>query len=67
MTSMPETGTMQEPQSPTTSDRMVRPSEVAKDRVRTSEPRIKSELEKAKEAFARAEEVGIEEGTEGIV
>jgi hypothetical protein len=28
---------------------------------------VKSELEKAREAFARAEEVGIEEGDEGIV
>jgi hypothetical protein len=35
--------------------------------VRTSAPKAKSELEKAQEAFARAEEVGIEEGDEGIV
>ncbi|MFX1367187.1 MAG: hypothetical protein ACFFAY_01120 [Promethearchaeota archaeon] len=53
--------------SVTTEDKWVRPSEVAKDRVRKSPPKVKSELEKAREAFARAEEVGIEEGPEGIV
>jgi hypothetical protein len=53
--------------SVTTEDQWVRPSEVSKDRVRTSPPKAKSELEKAREAFARAEEVGIEEGPEGIV
>ncbi|MFW9890042.1 MAG: zinc ribbon domain-containing protein, partial [Candidatus Thorarchaeota archaeon] len=53
--------------SATTDDKWVRPSEVSKDRVRTSAPKMKSELEKAREAFARAEEVGIEEGDEGIV
>ncbi len=53
--------------SVTTEDKWVRPSEVAKDRVRKSPPKMKSELEKAREAFARAEEVGIEEGSEGIV
>ena len=53
--------------SATTDDKWVRPSEVSTDRVRTSAPKAKSELEKAREAFARAEEVGIEEGSEGIV
>ena len=53
--------------SATTDDKWVRPSEVSTDRVRTSAPKAKSELEKAREAFARAEEVGIEEGDEGIV
>ncbi|UCE11350.1 MAG: hypothetical protein JSW61_05300 [Candidatus Thorarchaeota archaeon] len=48
-------------------ERMVRPSEVNQDRMRRTEPKVKSELEKAREAFARAEEVGIEEGGEGIV
>ncbi|MFX0108873.1 MAG: hypothetical protein ACFE7R_11350 [Candidatus Hodarchaeota archaeon] len=56
-----------EPPKPTTEDKWVRPSEVAKDRVRTSAPKPKSEMEKAREAFARAEQVGIEEAGEGIV
>ncbi|MHA2603234.1 MAG: hypothetical protein AM324_014020 [Candidatus Thorarchaeota archaeon SMTZ1-83] len=52
----------------TTDDRWVRPSEVAKDRMRTaSGGRRKSELEKAREAFARAEEVGIEEEGTGVI
>ncbi len=46
-----------------TSDKWVRPSEVSKDRVRSagglSKP--KSEMEKAMEAFAKAETVGIDE------
>ncbi|MHA2141048.1 MAG: hypothetical protein ACXADC_12405 [Candidatus Thorarchaeota archaeon] len=53
--------------SATTDDKWVRPSEVSTDRVRSTPPKAKSELEKAREAFARAEEVGIEEGDEGIV
>ncbi|MHA2117878.1 MAG: hypothetical protein ACW98J_03070 [Candidatus Thorarchaeota archaeon] len=53
--------------SATTEDKWVRPSEVSTDRVRTSAPKAKSELEKAREAFAKAEEVGIEEGDSGIV
>ena len=53
--------------STTTADKWVRPSEISTDRVRKSAPKAKSELEKAREAFARAEEVGIEEGDEGIV
>ncbi|NHJ12523.1 MAG: hypothetical protein EAX95_02550 [Candidatus Thorarchaeota archaeon] len=66
-TPAPKPARSQEPPSPTTGDKWVRPSEVAKDRIRTSPPKVKSELEKAREAFARAEEVGIEEGPEGIV
>ncbi|TFG30809.1 hypothetical protein EU528_07805 [Candidatus Thorarchaeota archaeon] len=47
---------------PTTDDQWVRPSQVSRDRVRSTSPSSgKSEMEKAKEAFARAEGVGIEE------
>ncbi len=54
--------------SVTTDDRWVRPSEVAKDRMRTASGGTrKSELEKAREAFARAEEVGIEEEGTGVI
>lgn len=59
--------TVSEPPSATGADRMVRPSEVSRDRVRTSTTKVQSELEKAREAFAKAEEVGIEEGSEGII
>ena len=46
----------------TTNDEWVRPSQVSRDRVRTgSTSSGKSEMEKAKEAFAKAETVGIEE------
>ncbi len=46
----------------TTDDKWVRPSQVARDRVRSkSTSRGKSEMEKAKEAFAKAEGVGIYE------
>ncbi|MFW9974046.1 MAG: hypothetical protein ACFFDQ_02105 [Candidatus Thorarchaeota archaeon] len=53
----------------TTNDQWVKPSSVARDRVRSSTglSKPKSEMEKAKEAFARAEEVGIEETGEGII
>lgn len=52
----------------TTDDRWVRPSEVAKNRVRAvAKAKHKTELEKAQEAFARAEEVGIEEEGTGVV
>jgi len=53
----------------TTNDQWVKPSSVARDRVRSSTglSKPKSELEKAREAFARAEEVGIEETGEGII
>ncbi|MFX0045385.1 MAG: hypothetical protein ACFE8Z_06030 [Candidatus Hermodarchaeota archaeon] len=51
-----------------TDDRWVRPSEVARDRVRTvTGAKQKTELEKAREAFARAEEVGIEEEGTGVI
>lgn len=51
------------------SDKTVRPSEVDRDRLRTAPgSKEKSEMEKAREAFARAEEVGIEEEVgEGII
>lgn len=53
----------------TTEDQWVRPSEISKDRVRTaSGAKRKTELEKAREAFDRAENVGIEEAAgSGIV
>ncbi|MHA1423378.1 MAG: hypothetical protein ACTSW8_03535 [Candidatus Thorarchaeota archaeon] len=53
----------------TTDDEWVRPSQVSRDRVRSGSPSsAKSEMEKAKEAFARAEGVGIEEAEgSGIV
>lgn len=49
--------------APTTGDTWVRPSEVSKDRVRSGSDlaRPKSEMEKAMEAFAKAETVGIDE------
>ncbi|NHJ14329.1 MAG: hypothetical protein EAX95_11670 [Candidatus Thorarchaeota archaeon] len=54
--------------TPVTDDKWVRPSEVAKDRVRSAAGRRgKSELEKAQEAFARAEEVGIDEEGDGVI
>jgi predicted nucleic acid-binding Zn-ribbon protein len=58
----------EEPKS-TAQDKWVKPSEVAKDRVRHTEGsgRAKSELEKAKEAFARAETVGIDEEGTGVI
>jgi hypothetical protein len=57
------------PASTTTDDKWVKPSEVSKDRVRVaSSSRGKSELEKAREAFAKAETVGIdEEDGSGVV
>jgi len=53
----------------TTNDEWVKPSQVSRDRVRTADGSLKpkSELEKAKEAFARADKVGIEETGEGII
>jgi hypothetical protein len=54
--------------STTTGDKWVRPSEVSRDRVRTAGGRRgKTELEKAREAFARAEEVGIDEEGDGVI
>ena len=46
----------------TTDERGIRPSEVSRDRVRTASKQVgKSELEKAQEAFAKAEDVDIDE------
>ena len=55
--------------SRSTDDKWVRPSEVSKDRMRHAEKHTgKTEMEKAMEAFKRAETVGIEEEAgEGIV
>jgi hypothetical protein len=54
---------------PTADEPLVRPSNVETDRLRPAERHVeKTELEKAQEAFARAESVGIEEETgAGIV
>lgn len=53
----------------TTNDEWVKPSQVSRDRVRsgsgTTKP--KSEMEKAREAFAKADKVGIDEEGTGIV
>ncbi|MFX1559690.1 MAG: zinc-ribbon domain-containing protein [Promethearchaeota archaeon] len=53
----------------TTNDQWVKPSQVSKDRVRTADgtTKPKSEMEKAMEAFAKADKVGIEEEGEGII
>ena len=53
----------------TTNDEWVKPSSVSRDRVRTAEgtSKPKSEFEKAKEAFAKADQIGIAEEGEGIV
>lgn len=49
-------------QPPTTDHKVVKPSEVSKNRVRVAGgSKKKSELEKAQEAFAKAETVGIDE------
>ncbi len=54
--------------SVTTEDRWVRPSEVSRDRVRKiGKSRGMTELEKAQEAFRRAEEVGFDEPSSGVV
>jgi hypothetical protein len=55
--------------SVTTNDKWVKPSEVSKDRVRVAgSAKQKSELEKAREAFAKAESAGIDEADgSGIV
>jgi hypothetical protein len=56
-------------ESVTTDDKWVKPSEVSKDRVRVAGgAKQKSELEKAREAFAKAESAGIDEADgSGIV
>jgi hypothetical protein len=53
----------------TTNDEWVKPSQVSRERIRTAEGSLKpkSEMEKAKEAFARADQVGIQETGEGII
>ncbi len=55
--------------TPAANDQWVKPSEVARDRVRMAggSARGKSEFEKAKEAFARAETVGIDEEGTGVI
>jgi len=55
--------------SVTTGDQWVRPSEISKNRVRTADrAKRKTELEKAREAFSKAESVGIDEAPgSGIV
>jgi hypothetical protein len=54
--------------SVTTNDQWVKPSQVQRGRMRTtSSSRGKSEMEKAKEAFARAEKVGIQDEEGDIV
>jgi hypothetical protein len=52
----------------TSGDQWVKPSEISRDRMRTaSSSKGKSEMEKAKEAFARAEKVGIQDEEGAIV
>jgi hypothetical protein len=54
--------------SVTTNDQWVKPSQVQRERMRTtSSSRGKSEMEKAKEAFARAEKIGIQDEEGDIV
>ncbi|MHA1653450.1 MAG: zinc-ribbon domain-containing protein [Candidatus Thorarchaeota archaeon] len=56
------------PKAEVVEEQWVRPSQVPKDRVRrTSKKKYKSEMEKAREAFARAEAVGLEETGSGVV
>lgn len=52
-----------------TDDNFVKPSEIAKDRIRSLRTHSigESELEKAKHAFARADEVGIDETGTGVI
>jgi len=64
-----ESNQTQKPVSISTDDKWVKPSEVSKDRVRVvGGGKQKSELEKAREAFAKAETAGIDEADgSGIV
>ncbi len=56
------------PEETVTSSKLVRPSGIQQNRMRTADRHVgKTELEKAKEAFNRADQVGIEEGDGGIV
>ncbi|MHA1934434.1 MAG: zinc-ribbon domain-containing protein [Candidatus Thorarchaeota archaeon] len=77
-TAVPEKGPMRTVETPQTPEaqpettiadhKSVRPSQVQTDRVIPAERHVdKTELEKAQEAFARAEDVGIAEGDSGIV
>jgi hypothetical protein len=61
--------TQVEKMSVTTEDRWVKPSEVSRERVRAGKKRTKrkSEMEKAMEAFSRADAVGLEEEGTGVV
>ncbi len=63
-----ETEAEQGPKAVVVEEEWVRPSQVARDRVRRgTRKRVKSELEKAREAFKKAEEVGLEETGTGVV
>ena len=64
-----EAATQPEKMSVSTEDRWVKPSEVSRDRVRHGRKRAKrkSEMEKAMEAFSRADAIGIEEEGMGVV
>jgi hypothetical protein len=56
------------PPEPTTEEEWVKPSEVNRDRVRSaSSGKRKTEMEKAQEAFAKAETVGIDEEGSGVI
>ena len=60
--------TTPKPEGIVTSSRLARPSSIQQDRVRTTEHhKGKTELNKAKDAFHRADQAGIEEGDGGIV
>ena len=70
---MPSAGTLKEaptpkPEETVTNSKLIRPSTIQHNRMRTAERHVgKTELEKAKDAFQRADQVGIEEGDGGIV
>jgi len=70
---MPNAGTHKEPPTPkpeeiVTGSKLVKPSTIQHNRMRTAERHVrKTELEKAKEAFHRADQAGIEEGDGGII
>ncbi len=63
-----EAGATTEPPPPVDEEEeWVKPSQVPKDRVRTTTTKRKTELEKAKEAFKRADKVGIDEDGTGVI
>jgi len=70
---IPSAGTHKEsptpkPEEVVTSSKLVRPSTIQHNRMRTAERHVgRTELEKARNAFHRADQVGIEEGDGGIV